>query len=101
MDIKVSKIGSVASLSMNGKFDIQARIAFKDSYTPLLADKEIITLDIVLTDVDHMDSSALGMLLLLHDRAKAVGKTVILSKPNSTVAKIFDIANFEKLFTIR
>jgi anti-anti-sigma factor len=101
MDINVSRSGSVASLSMKGKFDIQARTSFKNAYTPLLDDQGITTLDIILAEVDHMDSSALGMLLLLLDRAQAVGKEVILSKANSTVTKIFDIASFEKLFTIR
>ena len=101
MEIKVSKTGSVASLIMNKDFDLHARNFFREAYTPLLEDKNITTLDIILTDVNHMDSSALGMLLMLRDRALAVGKEVILSKASSTVTQIFDIASFEKLFTIR
>ena len=100
MDIKVSQNGSVACLSMNGEFKLNARSSFKDAYTPLLKDNGVSTLDIILEDVDKMDSSALGMLLLLLDRAKAVGKKVILSRANSYVTKILDIADFEKQFTI-
>jgi anti-anti-sigma factor len=48
-----------------------------------------------------MDSSALGMLLLMHERAQEAGKKVELSKANSTVKQILDIANFGKLFTIQ
>jgi len=50
--------------------------------------------------VEYLDSSALGMLLLVRERAEAVGKPVVLSHPNPTVAQILDIANFRKLFTI-
>jgi len=100
MDIKVSRIGPVASLNMNGDFRLHVRSSFKDAYTPLLEDSGISTLDIVLADVEKIDSSALGMLLILLDRAQAVGKKVILSKANSYVSMILDIADFEKQFTI-
>jgi anti-anti-sigma factor len=50
--------------------------------------------------IEYLDSSALGMMMLLRERSQAVGKTVVLSKPSSTVAQILDIANFSKLFTI-
>jgi anti-anti-sigma factor len=101
MDIKATTSGSVASISMNGRFDFSAHRAFRDAYEPLLQQKGITSLDINLADVAYMDSSALGMLLLLHERALADGKQVILSRANSTVMQILDIANFRKLFTIR
>ena len=101
MDIKVTTAGSVATINMKGRFDFSAHRVFKDAYEPLLQQKESTTLEINLADVAYMDSSALGMLLLLHERAQAVGKEVVLSRANSTVLQILDIANFGKLFTIR
>ena len=47
-----------------------------------------------------MDSSALGMLMLLNERIGEVGKTVTLYKPNQKVRHILDIANMGKLFKI-
>lgn len=101
MDIRVTTAGSVATISMNGRFDFSAHRAFKDAYDPLLHQKDITSLEINLADVVYMDSSALGMLLLLHERAQAVGKEIVLCRANSTVEQILDIANFGKLFTIR
>ena len=101
MDVKVTTAGSVAIINMKGRFDFSAHRVFKDAYEPLLLQKESTTLEINLADVAYMDSSALGMLLLLHERAQAVGKEVVLSRANSTVLQILDIANFGKLFTIR
>ncbi len=101
MDIKSTTNGSVATLKMNGRFDFSAHKFFKAAYDQLLPQKDISLLEINLADVTYMDSSALGMLLLLHERAQAEGKKVELSRANSTVKQILDIANFGKLFTIR
>ena len=101
MDIKVTTGGSVATIGMKGRFDFSAHRSFKDAYEPVLKEKAFTTVEINLAEVAYMDSSALGMLLLLHERAQADGKEVILSRANSTVLQILDIANFKKLFTIR
>ena len=101
MEIKVTTAGSVATLYMKGRFDFSAHRSFKDAYDSLLQQKNITSLEINLAEVAYMDSSALGMLLLLHERAQAESKEVVLSRANSTVMQILDIANFGKLFTIR
>jgi anti-anti-sigma factor len=101
MDIKVTIAGSVATISMNGRFDFSAHRSFKEAYDPLLQQKNITSLEINLADTVYMDSSALGMLLLLHERAQAEGKEIVLCRANPTVIQILDIANFGKLFTIR
>lgn len=101
MDIKVTTAGPVATITMNGRFDFSAHHSFKQAYDPLLQQKDLSCLEINLADVAYMDSSALGMLLLLHERAQAEGKEVVLCRANPTVTQILDIANFGKLFTIR
>jgi HptB-dependent secretion and biofilm anti anti-sigma factor len=50
--------------------------------------------------VDYLDSSALGMLLLLREKAEAAGKKVSLANLSGTVKQVLEIANFGKLFTI-
>lgn len=57
-------------------------------------------MELDLSGVDYLDSSALGMLILLRERAHSTGKKVILSGPNAAVRGILEIANFNKLFTI-
>ena len=52
-------------------------------------------------EVDYLDSSALGMLLLLREKAEGTGKSVILAGLHGTVKQVLDIANFGKLFSIR
>jgi anti-anti-sigma factor len=101
MDIKSSTAGAVANIQMNGRFDFTAHRLFKEIYDALLQQKEITSIEVNLGGVEYLDSSALGMLLMLRERAQALGKDVVLCRPNSTVEQILDIANFRKLFTIR
>jgi len=100
MDIKQSKQGNHGIVSLGGRFDFNAHREFKDAYTVLLSDGAIQSLEVNLSKVDYLDSSALGMLLMLRERAEAANKKISLSSPNPTVIKILDIANFSKLFTI-
>lgn len=100
MEASVNVSSSIATIDVVGRFDFSAHRGFKSAYDPLLGNSEIATIDINLSGVDYMDSSALGMLLMLRERALAGNKKVVLSKPNHTVTQILDIANFAKLFPI-
>jgi anti-anti-sigma factor len=101
MNINVATSGPVATIHMNGRFDFNAHRAFKEAYDPLLQQKAVSSIEIDLSGVEYMDSSALGMLLLLRERSETEGKAVVLARPNNTLLQILDIANFKKLFTIR
>ncbi len=100
MDIRQQKDGNVGALILSGRFDFNSHRAFKDSYSGFLSDAELKTLEIDLANVSYIDSSALGMLLMLRERSDSVGKKVVLRNPNEVVVQILDIANFNKLFPI-
>ena len=100
MDIRITKSDNRATIFLAGRFDFNVHREFKEAYTNLLADATVQILEINLFSVDYLDSSALGMLLMLRERAAASGKQVSLCNPNATVVKILDIAKFDKLFQI-
>ena len=52
-------------------------------------------------DATYLDSSALGMLLLLRDHAGGDAAEVRIVNCNPDVRKILTISNFEQLFEIR
>lgn len=101
MDIRVTTNESSATLVLGGRFDFNSHRTFREAYDPLLKQKGIANLEINLAGVSYLDSSALGMLLLLRERADSEGVTIVLSRPSITVAQILEIANFGKVFTIR
>lgn len=81
-------------ISIRGTFDFNCVQDFRASYSD---DKKYKRYTIDMSDVDHIDSSALGMLL---NMKKNVGNEVNISiihcKPN--IKKIFTISRFDKKF---
>ncbi|HCV16887.1 MAG TPA: anti-sigma factor antagonist, partial [Alteromonas sp.] len=59
----------------------------------------LITLDFC--KVLYLDSAALGMVVLLKKRAKANGCDVEIVNAKGTALEVLEIANFDKMVTIR
>jgi anti-anti-sigma factor len=100
MQINTSSASDRAVIKLAGRFDFNDHRILKAAYEPLLQQAGMKTVEVDMAGIEYLDSSALGMLMLMRERAQAAGKTVVLSHPNSTVAQILEIANFSKLFTI-
>jgi len=94
----LSADGKVLTISINGRFDFSAHQAFRDSYEKLSPTPAEIVVDMV--DTTYLDSSALGMLLLLRDHAGGDNSSIKLHNCNEDIRKILTISNFEQLFTI-
>jgi anti-anti-sigma factor len=90
-----------ARISLTGRFDFSAHRTFRESYAAPLAAADVRELEIDLGAVDYLDSSALGMLLMLREKAHAANKSVSLSSCHGPVRQVLDIANFSKLFQIK
>lgn len=56
--------------------------------------------DVDLSATEYLDSSALGMLLLLRRHAGDTHECVRLLRPTAAVSRILAIANFDRLFQI-
>lgn len=90
----------VARLSLEGRFDFHSHRDFRSAYDALLSRPEVRDITVDFAKVDYLDSSALGMLLLLREKAEASGKKVKLANLTGSVKQVLEIANFGKLFTI-
>ena len=88
-------------LRMEGTFTFEAHGPFKAATTGLLEREDLRAITLDLAGVTYMDSAALGMLLLLRERAEARGLKVVLSRPAPTVRNILQVVQFGKLFEIR
>lgn len=100
MQISQRITDGAATMSLSGRFDFNAHRDFRDGYEALLNTPGIQSLDIDLGGVDYLDSSALGMLLLVKERAGSRNIRLQLTRCTGTVRQILDIANFGKIFTI-
>ncbi len=99
MTISSSVSGDELTISIQGRFDFSAHQDFRRSYEEL--DAQPVNYCIDMRDTTYLDSSALGMLLLLRDHAGGDTAAVKIVNCSSDVKKILTISNFEQLFTIQ
>lgn len=98
MDVMVNQGESGTVIKLVGRFDFNAHREFRDSVDRALGHKADVSVD--LGEVSYLDSSALGMLLMLRDKVKTGGHQVRLINTRGSVRQVLDIANFGKLFII-
>ncbi|KPA88690.1 MULTISPECIES: STAS domain-containing protein [Pseudomonas] len=94
----VSDNGRKLTISIKGRFDFGKHQEFRDSYERVDTKPDSVVVD--LKDATYLDSSALGMLLLLRDHAGGDSADIRVINSNSDVRKILAISNFDKLFDI-
>ena len=82
------------------RFDFSYHKTFNASYEHLLVDKTIRELDIDFSQVNYLDSSALGMLVLLSKKFGQSNVKLSIVGASGTARDIIEMANLSKLFTI-
>jgi len=100
MRIHVENTVQKITLKIEGKFIFGKLALVESSFRNLLDQEACQLLEIDMQLVRHFDSSALGMLLHLREKAHSLGKTVQLSNPSQYVAQALKNANFDKIFAI-
>ena len=98
MSIGTSISGNELTVQVEGRFDFSAHQEFRDAYEKAGSSINQYVIDMARTS--YLDSSALGMLLLLRDHAGGDNANVRIIKCNPDVRRILTISNFEQLFSI-
>lgn len=93
----LSASGDVMKIGVQGRFDFGLHQDFRESYDKNDSNVKEYCVDMVKTT--YLDSSALGMLLLLRDHAGSDAVIKIINC-NKDVFKIFEISNFDQMFEI-
>ncbi len=101
MLIRETRNNTSATLALEGRFDFNSHRDFRGAYDGLLGDPGVREIVVNFAQVDYLDSSALGMLLLLREKAESGGKAIGLTGLQGTVKQVLEIANFQRLFTIK
>ena len=96
--IDVSSDKNTATIKINGRFDFSLHNEFRKSYKDVVLKNGVYSID--LGDTGYLDSSALGMLLLLKEHAESQSATVRLINFNNEIKEILTIASFDKLFSL-
>ena len=89
---------STASLRLPHRFDYSFHRKFSESYQPLLDSKEVQELILGFSDVTDLDSAALGMMVLVHNKFSAEGKAIKIKGARGATLGILNMANMQKIF---
>ncbi len=85
-------------IKIHGRFDFSVHQDFRSAYESSTEGTSTFRID--MTDTTYLDSSALGMLLLLRDYAGGDSSDISINNANADIKKILTISNFEQLFKI-
>ncbi len=96
---KADADGTELSIFIAGRFDFSSHQEFCATYESADPRPEQYIID--MTATTYLDSSALGMLLLLRDYAGGDHAKISIVNCNEDVRKILTISNFEQLFDIQ
>ncbi|HEY7774746.1 MAG TPA: STAS domain-containing protein [Marinagarivorans sp.] len=94
----VSSDGKTLMIEVDGRFDASSLDEFRSCYE---GGSDLEGYEVNLRKAEYLDSSALGMLLVLRDYAGGDKASITISNCSPEVKKIFAISSFEKLFSIQ
>ena len=95
---ELSPDGRQLTIGVQGRFDFRVYDVFRSTYAE--SSSSIDSYVVNLENAEYMDSSALGMLLLLREHAGGDSSNIQLRSPSTEVRNVLNIANFDKLFMI-
>lgn len=96
----VESDNSTLRIEIEGRFDFILHKEFRDIYTNTNSANKINKYIIDLTNTNYMDSSALGMLLLLREYAGGDSAQIEVVGCSPEIQEILEISNFDRLFKI-
>lgn len=99
MQYTVTKNGDTCVATLNGSLKSSDQGNFKPLLEECLA-TGAGSYRVDLAGVDHIDSTGLGLLLMLQDAAKKAGAKVTLANPAEGPLHAFRLARFDELFTL-
>ena len=95
---RISDDKKTVTIGVDGRFDFSLHNEFRKAYKDQSLSGGQFVID--LKGTDYLDSSALGMLLLLKEHAENNSSKVNIININKDIREILNIASFDKLFNL-
>lgn len=98
--VKQSVIDGIGTVYVAGRFTFNSHREFR-SACAAVCNAAPKSLAVNLSQTDYLDSSALGMLLMLRDQAQRLSISIKIVGARGVALKVLEVANFQKLFEIK
>jgi len=96
---EVSTDGNTISIKISGRFDFAEQNEFRDCYCRISPDENAQFI-INMSGANYMDSSALGMLLMMREYLGGNAANISIINCSPDIKNILTVANFQSLFTM-
>lgn len=96
-----NSLETIRTIRLPARFDFSYHSSFNALYEPFLSDTSIKALELDFSQVNYLDSSALGMLVLLAKKFTPNNVKVSIVGATGTAREIIEMANLAKLFEIQ
>ena len=93
-----SEEGEMVTLAVKGQFIFDMHSEFRDAYRDRPAS---VTYILDLDSTEYMDSSALGMLLLIREHVGSDKDRVVIKNAAPQIRKLLEVARFDRFFRIQ
>lgn len=98
VNVELKNSTNEMNIIISGRFDFSVHQELRKATEKISSAVKRVIVDLRATD--YVDSSALGMLLVLRDKIGTNKENVRIINASPEVKKILEIASFDKLFTL-
>lgn len=91
-------MSELETLRLPSRFDYSFHRQFSEMYTPLIESSVCKEIILDFTQVEYLDSSALGMMVLLQKKFSTGGRKVRVKGARGATEEILKMANMQKIF---
>lgn len=91
--------GGTITIKVNGRFDFAVQNEFRDCYHNI-SNAEGSKFIIDMGGTNYMDSSALGMLLMMREYLGGSSADISITNTSADIKNILTVANFQSLFNM-
>ena len=99
MEILQKIEGTQLNIEMKGRFTFSDRELINNIITSI-RENSITRVSIDMNSLEYMDSSSIGMLLILNDKAATLGSSIQIENAEGCVKALFDYSKLNEIFKI-
>ena len=100
MSIKIAQTGRHAVLAIQGRFVFEMRSEFLEAMRRVTSLPGCDDISVDLSATEYLDSSAIGMLLILRDRALDAGRQTRITGSTGNVRNVLAMCNIGQLIPL-
>ncbi len=94
-------MSDISVIRIPERFDFSFHKNFNESTDVALKDNQVSLISLDFSQVNYLDSAALGMVVYLHKKATAANKKIQIANASGIAEEILKVANLNKIIDIK